>query len=747
MAYEGPPITETPPGWVTVEDLRDNLVEYLAIQSRYSTLAGEPMPDNMLAEMIESMTQLALATYHNVGLGGEGSLVVSMNGDPLEVIGGDNNELNFEQGHGILLEEELNDNGVTIKISADNFYQGWGLLVDETYYGSIENNEIVNFVSGDGIDIGWSDHLENSINISHTDTSSVTNLIEDNADGVVIQDLTITYDEFGHVQTSVVGTIDLDLRYSLLAHTNTHLSLTDTPSNYTGAGNYFVRVNGTPDALEYVAASSISLSDFNNDLTYDNYTGWQLYVDTVDKGNIGSGEKIDFKAGTGMTIVHSTTNDNTITFTSSAGGGNVFKVGIPVDNQIGVWTGDGTIEGTASLTFGSGTLNVNGIIDATNSIIGSDLQTETTVLFTETTSGAAPGATQGFLYMDQADDKIKFRNSTTIYDLTAGGGDVYKVGTPVDNQIGIWTGDGTIEGTDGFKFGATDQLNMTGDRAGSVFIVTNTNASGIGISATGTIYDYLAIGSGIYGMEDRASDPAFGSSKGGIYTKTDGKLYFRYSTGTAYDLTASGGDVYKVGTPVDNQIGIWTGDGTIQGDVDLTFDGTKLSIGSGTTPSPVTIETGIISLPLYFNSASSASGYGHFWGKASTSLPMWTNTTDTYSFDMTAASDFWKKKNFKLIDSPLDKILSLQSYQFDWNSNYPKEAPTDNIEIILMHDKNKRDAAGLIAQEVEKIIPEIVSEVDDSGYKQVDYKAIVPYLIEAIKEQQGQINKLKQQLR
>ncbi|MCK9371289.1 tail fiber domain-containing protein, partial [Candidatus Dojkabacteria bacterium] len=44
-------------------------------------------------------------------------------------------------------------------------------------------------------------------------------------------------------------------------------------------------------------------------------------------------------------------------------------------------------------------------------------------------------------------------------------------------------------------------------------------------------------------------------------------------------LTASGGsgDVSKVGTPVNNQIGIWTGDGTIEGDVDLTFDGDILS--------------------------------------------------------------------------------------------------------------------------------------------------------------------------
>ena len=33
-----------------------------------------------------------------------------------------------------------------------------------------------------------------------------------------------------------------------------------------------------------------------------------------------------------------------------------------------------------------------------------------------------------------------------------GGGDVAKVGTPVDSQIGVWTGDGTIEGTTGLTY-------------------------------------------------------------------------------------------------------------------------------------------------------------------------------------------------------------------------------------------------------------------------------------------------------
>ena len=47
--------------------------------------------------------------------------------------------------------------------------------------------------------------------------------------------------------------------------------------------------------------------------------------------------------------------------------------------------------------------------------------------------------------------------------------------------------------------------------------------------------------------------------------------------------SGGGGDVSKVGTPVNNEIGIWTGDGTIEGDSDFTFDGVNTITLPGTT--------------------------------------------------------------------------------------------------------------------------------------------------------------------
>lgn len=58
--------------------------------------------------------------------------------------------------------------------------------------------------------------------------------------------------------------------------------------------------------------------------------------------------------------------------------------------------------------------------------------------------------------------QIQFSDDTTQTTAGVGSGDVSKVGTPVDNQIGVWTGDGTIEGTAGLSYDGLNFL-VTGD--------------------------------------------------------------------------------------------------------------------------------------------------------------------------------------------------------------------------------------------------------------------------------------------
>ena len=58
---------------------------------------------------------------------------------------------------------------------------------------------------------------------------------------------------------------------------------------------------------------------------------------------------------------------------------------------------------------------------------------------------------------------------------------------------------------------------------------------------------------------------------------------------------------------------------------------------------------------------------------------------------------------------------------------------------------SNKPQVGFLAQEVEKLLPEAVTK-DDQGYYAVNYSAVVPVLVEALKEQQQQIEKQQQQI-
>ena len=89
------------------------------------------------------------------------------------------------------------------------------------------------------------------------------------------------------------------------AGATTWLGLTDTdPTSYTGSGSNFVRVNSAEDGLEFVVATTINLSDFNDDLTYDNYGSWNIQGDTG-SGSVTSGGLITFTGGTNVSTTYS----------------------------------------------------------------------------------------------------------------------------------------------------------------------------------------------------------------------------------------------------------------------------------------------------------------------------------------------------------------------------------------------------------------------------------------------------------
>lgn len=102
--------------------------------------------------------------------------------------------------------------------------------------------------------------------------------------------------------------------------------------------------------------------------------------------------------------------------------------------------------------------------------------------------------------------------------------------------------------------------------------------------------------------------------------------------------------------------------------------------------------------------------------------------------NITESSDIRYKKAIRPIENALGKVTQLTGVSYEWRKDDFPEMGFENGEDI-----------GLIAQEVEKILPQLVN-TDTKGYKSIEYSHLVALLIEAVKEQQVQIGKLRQKL-
>ena len=92
------------------------------------------------------------------------------------------------------------------------------------------------------------------------------------------------------------------------------------------------------------------------------------------------------------------------------------------------------------------------------------------------------------------------------------------------------------------------------------------------------------------------------------------------------------------------------------------------------------------------------------------------------------SSDKRLKDNIVRIENPLEKVDKIGGYTFDWN---------DKQETYTGKD------VGVIAQEIQEVLPEVVTE-RDNGYLAVKYEKIVPLLIESIKELKQEVDDIKQ---
>ena len=301
------------------------------------------------------------------------------------------------------------------------------------------------------------------------------------------------------------------------------------------------------------------------------------------------------------------------------------------------------------------------------------------------------------------------------------------------------------------------------------------------VSSVAGISIFLDHGTGNVGIKTLVPGGSLGIKDGNTFIDRDGSNNLTFTdavsgTKTLAELAAAGGDVSKTGTPVNNQIAVWTDGNTIEGSTSITFDGSTFDVnGSLDISNQVVIGGGITGFNIELKSTASSAdnggivirksgnatttavqifkilnldgtlrAHGHYGfvanrlqftngGGANTTGPV----IEFGATDWSAISDRRLKKDIVDIPYGLDLITKLKPRQFSW-----------------IHS-NKEDY-GFIAQEIYKVLPELVGTVEgDDGEKilgkkdgpwSLDESGIVPIIVKAIQEQQKQIEQLRQEI-
>jgi len=146
------------------------------------------------------------------------------------------------------------------------------------------------------------------------------------------------------------------------------------------------------------------------------------------------------------------------------------------------------------------------------------------------------------------------------------------------------------------------------------------------------------------------------------------------------------------------------------------FTGSILISGSGAGNGSSIITTGSINISGSLGVGTAASGV----------VGAILATNDVVAF---ASSDERLKENIEVIGSAVEKVEAINGVSFDW-------IPMEGVHVHSGHD------VGVIAQDVEKVLPELVT-TRDNGYKAVKYDKLTAVLIQAVKELSDRVKTLE----
>ena len=442
--------------------------------------------------------------------------------------------------------------------------------------------------------------------------------------------------------------------------------------------------------------------------------------------DLGSTNALDFNEGSGITILGATSgNDIDVTITNSDKGSsqNIFK-NVASDS------------GTAVADNNNDTLTITGGNNLSTSVSADTL----TVQHDNSGVSAASYGSQFVVPSITVDARghITAASSNTAISLAALG---YSGSANADNygSFSIRANAGASEAIgSGEVITFTDSGATTVSRSGNTIDISSVNTvTNVGVSGqqtSGTIT--LAAGSNST-VSQSGSTITIASSDTNTVTNV-GANNSNFTNGNINIVGSNATTVSKSGntitisstdnnTDTDTITNIGANGGSYSnGNISITGSGATSVSKSGNTVTISSTNTTYSNLNQFTNGP----GYTTYSSNQAT------DTTSTVQFGLVRStgdvvafysSDERLKDNIAPIENSLDKVGQLKGYEFDWN---------DKQDVYEGHD------VGVIAQEVEKVVPELVQTRDD-GYKAVKYEKIVPLLINAINELKAEIEELK----
>ena len=479
----------------------------------------------------------------------------------------------------------------------------------------------------------------------------------------------------------------------------------------------------TINGVSFNGSSNITIADstklplsggtITGNLTVDNGTSTTLSVKCDNGGNAliranGDGQ------GTGALEVGQSNSygggisyngDNTPAFVSGESADNITFYRLENNTRTEVF----------SYPYNSNTVNFNGSITLGGTVDGVDIAARNGVLTTTTNTANAAlpkagGTMTGELQVNarldvgtgtQADAEIR----------------IYKADNNVSDHIQFYNGTtrmGEIgcQDTSWLRINQVTAKNIYTPRyirADAGFFVDGTTK---GINGSGNFIGGTIAGASDYStlLRSNANDTFTGKLTMGtqqaIVAGNYGRGVFGVYSATRYQHVWSMGTAYKTndsGTSYGNMYG-------------LTYTHTNIGTGTNQAISGLSHQ-----LQHRTNGTLTAAIGNGIWTKG----------------NVTAYSDIAVKTNLVKIPNALEKVCSLNGYTYE-RTDYVKDKEDPEAPEVLRQ-------AGVVAQEVEKVLPEVVSGKD--GNKAVAYGNMVAILIEAIKEQQTQIDELKKRLK